>query len=130
MTTSDGGGAWQGTTAVSTSRDATPLSISCATALDCFMPVSDFSATAPDATGLGRYEDATIEATRNAGASWTTMTLPTVGGAQLALVYPLSCPSSTGCIGVAATPRQANGADGKREIISSFPAAGSPATGG
>ena len=130
MTTSDGGVTWQGTTAVSTSREATPLTVSCAAALDCFVPVSDFSATAPGATAPGGYEDATIEATHDGGANWSTIALPEMDGTPLAEVYPLSCPGPAGCIAVAATPRQANGVDGQREIISSFPAASSPVTGG
>jgi photosystem II stability/assembly factor-like uncharacterized protein len=121
MTTSDGGVTWRDTATVSTSRGATPLSVSCAAALDCYVAVSDFSATAPGAFGRGGYEDATVEATRDGGATWTTIALPTVGGARLAEVFPLSCPSPVGCIAVAATPQQASGADGKREIISSFP---------
>jgi hypothetical protein len=119
MTTSDGGVTWQDTAAVSTSREAVPLFVSCAAAGDCFVAVSDFSATAPGSTAAGGYEDATTEATRDGGATWTTIALPAVGRTQLAEVYPLSCPSAAGCIGVAATPRQANGVDPQREIISS-----------
>jgi photosystem II stability/assembly factor-like uncharacterized protein len=130
MTTSDGGVTWQDTTAVSTSREASPLTVNCATALDCFVAVSDFSATAPGATAPGGYEDATIVATHDGGATWTAIALPEVDGTRLAEVYPASCPSTAGCIAVAATPRQANGVDGQREIISSFPAASSPVTGG
>jgi hypothetical protein len=130
MTTSDGGVTWQDTAAVSTSREAIPLFVSCAAAGDCFVAVSDYSASAPGPFGGGGYVDARIEATRDGGATWTTIALPEVDGAQLGEVYPLSCPSPAGCIGVAATPRQASGVNAQREIISSFPAASSPVTGG
>jgi photosystem II stability/assembly factor-like uncharacterized protein len=132
MTTSDGGLTWQDTAPVSTSPGSViPLSVSCATALDCFVAVSGYSQNAPDITmGPGGYQDARIEATHDGGAAWTTIELPTVAGAPLAAVFPLSCPSQAGCIGLAATARQANGVDSRREIISSFPDAGSPATGG
>lgn len=122
MTTSDGGVTWQDTAPVSASPgNLVPLSVSCAAALDCFVAASDFSQTAPGATGPGGYQDATVEATHDGGATWTTIELPTMDGAPLAEVFPLSCPSQAGCIGVAATPRQANSVDSRREIISSFP---------
>ena len=130
MTTSDGGLTWQDTAPVSTSPGATPLSVSCAAALDCFVAVSDFSQTVPSATGPGGVQDATVEVTHDGGATWTTIELPTVDGAPLAEVFALSCSSQAGCMGVAATPRQANGVDSRREIISSFPTASSPMTGG
>lgn len=130
MTTSDGGVTWQDTAPVSTARGAIPLSVSCAVALECFVAVSDFSPNVPSATGPGGYQDATVEVTRDGGASWSTIGLPTMAGAPLAEVFPLSCPSQAGCVGVAATLRQANGVDSRREIISSFPAASSQVTGG
>jgi photosystem II stability/assembly factor-like uncharacterized protein len=131
MSTSDGGATWQDTAPVGTSPGSViPLSVSCAAALDCTVAVSGYSQNAPDATaGPGGYQDARIEATHDGGVTWTTIGLPAVAGVPLAEVFPLSCPSQAGCIGLAATPRQANGVDGRREIISSFPAAGSPATG-
>jgi photosystem II stability/assembly factor-like uncharacterized protein len=125
MSTSDGGVTWQDTAPVSTSPNRTPASVSCAAALDCFVSVSEFSDTPPP----GSYQDATVEATRDGGATWTSIEPPTVAGGPLAVIFPLSCPSQAGCIGVAATPRQFNDVGG-RDIISSFPAAGSPATGG
>jgi hypothetical protein len=131
MTTSDGGATWQDTAAVSTSPGSViPLSVSCAAALDCFVAVSGFSQTVPDAAGPGGYEDATVEATHDGGGTWTTIELPTIAGAPLAEVFPLSCPSQAGCMGVAATPRQENGVDPQREIISSFPVASRPVSRG
>lgn len=127
MTTSDGGVTWRDATPVSTGPD-TPLAVSCATGLNCFVAVSRWSATVPDAFGPGGYERATIEVTHG-GATWSRVSLPVVAGAPLAEVFPLSCPSQVGCIGVAATPRQANGVDPRREIISSFPAPGDAVTG-
>jgi photosystem II stability/assembly factor-like uncharacterized protein len=116
-TTSNGGVTWQDTAPVGTaSGSITALTVSCAVALDCFVAAS---------RGPGAYQDAKIEATDDGGASWTTIGLPPVGGRPLAEVFPLSCPSPDGCIGLAATPQQANGADSQREIVSSFP---SPAT--
>jgi photosystem II stability/assembly factor-like uncharacterized protein len=118
-TTSNGGVTWQDTAPVGTSAGSvTPLTVSCAVALDCFVAVS--------AAGGGGYVDAAIEATSDGGASWTTIGLPPVGGRPLAEVFPLSCPSQDGCIGVAATPQQANGADTQREIVSSFPSQTTP----
>jgi hypothetical protein len=117
-TTSNGGVTWQDTAPVGTaSGSITPLTVSCAVALDCFVAVS---------AGLGAYQDAKIEATDDGGASWTTIGLPPVGGRPLAEVFPLSCPSQDGCIGVAATPQQANGADEQREIVSSLPSQTTP----
>jgi photosystem II stability/assembly factor-like uncharacterized protein len=129
MTTSDGGVTWQAATAVSASRDDTPLAVSCATALDCFVAVSRWSATAHNAFGAGNYVSATIEATNNEGATWSRISLPTMGGSPLAVAYPLSCPSQVGCIAVAATAAQFS-LGSQREIISSFPAPSSSATGG
>jgi photosystem II stability/assembly factor-like uncharacterized protein len=129
MTTSDGGVTWQDTTPVST-RPGTPLTVSCAAGLDCFVAVSRWSATVPDAFGPGGDERATIEVTHDGAAAWSRISLPTVAGTPLAEVFPLSCPSQAGCIAVAATPQQANGADPQREIISSFPARGGAVTGG
>jgi len=127
MSTADGGITWQHTAPVSNSAGSlSPLGVSCAAALDCFVTVSRFSKTVSNGFGRGSYEDAAIEATRNGGAAWTRIAIPTVSGAPLAMVFPLSCPSSAGCIAVAATPRQEN-RTGQREIISSFPAAGNRA---
>jgi hypothetical protein len=126
MSTSDGGLTWQDTAPVSSSPGRLiPMTVSCAAALDCFVTVSRFSKTVRSIFGPGGYEDATIEATRDAGATWTTIAMPTVDGVPLAEVFPLSCPSPAGCIAVAATPRQQD-LTGRREIISSFPAAGNP----
>jgi photosystem II stability/assembly factor-like uncharacterized protein len=123
-TTSDGGVTWQDTTPVGTSPGTiAPLTVSCAVALDCFVTLSDNSSNV-------LFEDAAVEATRDGGVTWTAIGLPAVAGGPLAEVYPLSCPSQAGCLGLAATPRQENGADLRREVISSFPPATSPATGG
>jgi hypothetical protein len=105
-----------------------PLTVSCAAAPDCFVTVSRFSRTVPSRFGPGDYEDATIEATRDGGATWTEIAMPTVDGAPLATVFPLICPSPEGCIAVAATPRQED-LTGQREIISSLPATGNPHSG-
>jgi photosystem II stability/assembly factor-like uncharacterized protein len=129
MTTSDGGVTWQDATPVSTRPD-TPLAVSCAAGLSCFVAVSRWSATVPGAFGPGGYERATIEVTHDGGAAWSKISLPAVGRTPLAEVFPLSCPSPAGCIAVAATPRQLNGVDPRREIISSFPAPGAVVTGG
>lgn len=126
MTTADGGVTWQDTAPVSTSPGATPLAVSCATALECFVAVSDFSQAVPDAMGPGGYQDATVEVTRDGGATWTTIGLPTMAGGALAEVFPLSCPSQAGCMGVAATSQQANGLDPRREIVSNFPPQATP----
>jgi photosystem II stability/assembly factor-like uncharacterized protein len=128
MVTSDAGITWQGVTAVSSSPDV-PLAVSCATGLDCFVAVSRYSTTAPDPTGAGNYVSATVEATRDGGSAWTRISLPAAGGSPLAEVFPLSCPSRAGCIGVATISR-GNEVNPPREIISSFPAPRQPVAGG
>jgi hypothetical protein len=75
--------------------------------------------------------DRLVEATYDGGSTWTTISLPMMGGSPLAIVSPLSCPSPAGCIGVAATAREFAGSQiGQREIISSFPAPGPSDAGG
>jgi photosystem II stability/assembly factor-like uncharacterized protein len=128
MVTSDGGITWQDMTPVSPPAD-TPLAVSCATGLDCFVAVSRWSATAANPTGGGNYVRATVEATRDAGSTWATISLPAAGGSPLPEIYPLSCPSPAGCIGVATVPH-GNQIDPPREIISSFPPASQPSAGG
>lgn len=118
-TTSDGGVTWRTSAGPVPSSDIV-TSVSCATGLACFVAASSME----DIDGNSHqqtYRLAVIEATSDQGTTWTPVSLPAVGGAPLALVYPLSCPSQAGCIGTAGTARQ----DGNvREIISSFPAAG------
>ena len=123
MTTADGGVTWHDAAAVSVSRDDNTLTVSCATALTCFVTVSRESAN----SGFAGYDRAIVEATQDGGGTWSTISLPTADGSPLAEVFPLSCPSQVGCIAVAATARQFLGS--QREIISSFPAAGRAATG-
>lgn len=118
-TTSDGGAIWRTSAAPVPSSD-TITSVSCATGLDCVIAASNMASIDGNAD-LQTYQRAVIEATSDQGATWTPVSLPTVGGARLAIVFPLSCPSQAGCIAAAASDRQ-NG--DRREIISSFPAAG------
>jgi hypothetical protein len=96
-TTADGGATWR-VTAPPASWPDIAVSVSCATGLDCFV-------SAANSTRSG-YDDPVIEATHDGGVSWTPLALPTVGGSQLALVYPLDCPVAAGCIGVGATPAE------------------------
>jgi photosystem II stability/assembly factor-like uncharacterized protein len=120
MTTSNGGSTWQDTAPVARSPGhVIPLSVTCAAAGECFVSVSRIS----DNAAASGYQDAAVEVTRNGGATWTRIALPRVDGTRLAKVFPLSCPSAAGCIGVAATPRQAASAFDRRVIISSFSAA-------
>jgi hypothetical protein len=84
------------------------LSISCATGSDCFISTADGS--------RGGFTDPVVEVTSDAGATWTTLNLPTVNGAQLGLVQPLSCPSADGCIGVGALTGQPSSV-----LVSSLP---------
>lgn len=93
-TTADGGATWT----VSPSPPiwpSTAIALSCATGLDCFL-----SAATPV---QGAYSAPAIEATHDAGKTWTALGLPTVKGSPLALVFPLSCPVRTGCVGIGAT---------------------------
>jgi hypothetical protein len=114
-TTSDGGATWREAAAPST-WPGVATSLSCATGLDCFIAAAD---TTP---GLAGYDHPVVEATYNGGSTWTTISLPTVGGFPLVIVFPLSCPSPAGCFGVAATAQEFAGSQmGRREIISSFP---------
>ncbi len=123
-TTSDGGATWRAAAAPSTWPD-TATSLSCATGLDCFIAAADTT------SGPVGYDHPVVEATYNGGSTWTTISLPTVGGSPLTIVFPLSCPSPAGCFGVAATAQEFAGSQiGGREIISSFPAPGRPAAGG
>jgi hypothetical protein len=96
-TTSDGGATWR-VAAAPASWPRVAVSVSCATAQDCFISAAD-----PTQNGYG---DPVIEATHDGGVTWAALALPMVDGAPLALVYPLSCPATTGCIGVGATPEE------------------------
>jgi hypothetical protein len=60
-----------------------------------------------------------IEATTDGGATWTPLELPSVDGAPLGSVSPISCPSAGGCLGVGAV----NGQPGS-VLLSSLPPAG------
>jgi hypothetical protein len=93
-TTSNGGANWRVTAAPPTWPDSV-TSISCPTGLDCYVSLANSS--------NGSYDDSLIEATHDGGSTWMPLSLPTVDGAQLAIVYPLSCPVAAGCIGVGAT---------------------------
>jgi hypothetical protein len=96
-TTSDGGASWQVTAAPAT-WPSIATSISCASGLDCYLAAASYT--------KGTYDDPVIEATHDGGSTWVPLSLPTVDGAPLALVYPLSCPVAAGCIGVGATPAE------------------------
>jgi photosystem II stability/assembly factor-like uncharacterized protein len=96
-TTSDGGATWR-VKAAPPSWPSVAVSVSCATPQDCFI-----SAASPT---QGGYGDPVIEATHDGGDTWAPLALPIVDGSPLALVYPLSCPATTGCIGVGATPKE------------------------
>jgi photosystem II stability/assembly factor-like uncharacterized protein len=123
-TTSDGGASWRAAAAPATWPDVA-TSLSCATSLDCFIAAADSTAGGP----VG-YDHPTVEATYNGGSTWTTISLPAVGGSPLVIVFPLSCPTHAGCIGAAATAQQFAGSQiGQRKIISSFPVPGQPAAG-
>jgi photosystem II stability/assembly factor-like uncharacterized protein len=131
-TTSDGGLAWQ-LTAAPRSWPSIATSVSCATGLDCFIAVSRYSSTVVTPTGRGGYGRAVVEATYNGGRAWTTISLPADRGSPLAVVNALSCPIPGGCMAVAATPRQEDGAGEQveqRDLISSLPAPGQPVAGG
>lgn len=123
MTTSDGGVTWQQHAAPRGWPD-TATSVSCPAGLDCFVALADSTGV----RGPG-YEHPVIEATRNGGDSWTALSLPAVHGSPLVIVYPLSCPTPAGCIGIAATAQEFSGDEiGQRSTISSFPAAGRTAS--
>jgi hypothetical protein len=113
MTTSDGGVTWRERPAPST-WPSTATSVSCPAAGACFIALADAKTSG--------YSRPVIEATHDGGSSWTPLPLPTVGGSPLALVYPLSCPSPAGCIAMAATRQEYEGAGapGRRVIISSL----------
>jgi len=116
MTTSDGGVTWRENAAPRAWPD-TATAVSCATSLDCYIALAD-----ADATPAG-YHHPVVEATHDGGRTWTALSLPAAGGSPLAVVYPLSCPSAAGCIGVGATAQQLAGSGiGHRTYISSFPA--------
>jgi photosystem II stability/assembly factor-like uncharacterized protein len=95
--TSDGGQTWT-TMAAPSGWPAIAISLSCADGDDCYLSAADFSRKG--------YDSPALEVTHDGGASWTPLQLPTVKGQPLALVYPLSCPVSAGCIGVGATVKE------------------------
>jgi photosystem II stability/assembly factor-like uncharacterized protein len=119
MTTSDGGVTWRDHPAQRTWPDVA-TSVSCPAAGVCFVALAQSTGT----SGPG-YTRPVVEATRDGGRTWAALSLPRVNGSELAIVYPLSCPSAGGCLGVAATPQQFSGPGrsqiGRRVIISSFP---------
>jgi hypothetical protein len=81
--TANGGQTWQ-VGAAPARWDTYVSSISCATGSDCYVSTNDDSNS--NAT------DPVIEATSD--ATWTTLSLPTVNGAELGMVQPLSCTSA------------------------------------
>jgi photosystem II stability/assembly factor-like uncharacterized protein len=114
-TTADGGIAWRDHPAQPGWPDVA-TSISCPAANVCYVALAQSTGT----SGPG-YTRPAVEITRDGGRTWTALSLPRVSGSALAIVYPLSCPSAGGCLGVAATPREFSGSQiGKRVIISSF----------
>ena len=87
----------------------TGTAVSCVTARACFVAAS--------AGGTGV---AVIDATRNGGRTWTSLTLPKVNGQALGTVALLGCPSRAGCLGLAATlSQEASSQD--RVLISDLP---------
>ena len=115
MTTSDGGVTWRDHTAQRTWPD-TVTSVSCPAAGVCYVALAQSTGT----SGPG-YTRPAVEVTRDGGRTWTAVPLSAVNGSELAIVYPLSCPSAGGCLAVAATPQEFSGSQiGKRVIISSF----------
>ena len=95
--TSDGGQTWTTVTAPS-GWPSTAISLSCADGEDCYLSASDYARSG--------YVSAALKVTHDGGASWSALRLPDEDGKPLALVYPLSCPVASGCIGVGATPRE------------------------
>jgi photosystem II stability/assembly factor-like uncharacterized protein len=95
--TSDGGQSWTKVTAPA-GWPSTAISLSCADGEDCYLSASDYARSG--------YVSAALKVTHDGGVSWTALRLPDVKGKPLALVYPLSCPVASGCIGVGATPQE------------------------
>jgi photosystem II stability/assembly factor-like uncharacterized protein len=116
LATSDGGVTWQHRTIARTGPEFV-TAVSCPAGPSCFVALAY-----PTGTSGPVHQHAVIEVTRDGGLSWSSLSLPTVAGSPLADVYPLSCPSRTGCVALADTTRQysGNGA-GPRVVISSLP---------
>ncbi|MGH9069968.1 MAG: WD40/YVTN/BNR-like repeat-containing protein [Acidimicrobiales bacterium] len=110
--TANAGRSWQVSTVPTTSpygpaNDVT--SISCANGTDCWLALS--AGPVVQASGLRKVQiraAAYIYRTQDGGATWTDLPLPSVNGSPLVIVYPMSCPSTLGCIAVGATDAQFN----------------------
>jgi hypothetical protein len=73
-----------------------PTALACATNDDCWIALSHYSRTNPDA-----YSKPTIEATRDGGKTWSSLPLPH-STPPIADVLTLSCPpTGDGCMGIA-----------------------------
>ena len=74
-----------------------PTAISCANANDCWIAMSTYNMKSPQ----GVYSEPAIETTRDGGATWSSVGLPTASP-PIGDVVTLSCPSSgDGCMGIA-----------------------------
>jgi photosystem II stability/assembly factor-like uncharacterized protein len=93
--TSNGGATWH-TSGLPAGWLNVPTAIDCANGSDCWVAMSEYDVHSP----LGGYSRPNIEMTRNGGASWSSIRLPSHQPA-IADVLDLSCPpSGNGCLAV------------------------------
>ena len=124
--TSDGGATWH-TSGPPAGWLNTPTAVNCANGSDCWVAMSEYDVHSP----LGGYSRPDIEMTRNGGATWSSIRLPSHQPA-IADVLPLSCPpSGNGCLAVGnladhmVLPKNRNQPLSGPFLLSSLPSPGS-----
>jgi hypothetical protein len=112
--TSNGGRTWV-TQDAPASWPNDPVALSCATPHDCFVSAST--------VGTGGQSGAVLEVTHDGGANWHPIMLPRFHGDGYVTVDPLSCPVSSGCIGLGTTKAQTvpGLTFNQREVVSNLP---------
>jgi photosystem II stability/assembly factor-like uncharacterized protein len=100
--TSDGGATWNIAPAPA-SWGTIAVAVSCDASDDCWVSSSSYGVNKSGGTAVAQagYSDPVVEVSHDGGATWSSIGVPAqFNGKPTAVVGPLSCPATAGCIGI------------------------------
>jgi hypothetical protein len=100
--TSDGGATWSVAPAPS-SWGTIAIAVSCDASDDCWVSSSSYGPTKSGESAVAEagYSDPVVEVSHDGGVTWSSIGVPAqFNTVAAAVVGPLSCPSTAGCVGI------------------------------